>query len=401
MATSLDPAQVRAHWFRSHGLVQPAADLPALLDALVALHHTDPATARISALCRLRQGHVDRVHEAFDRALTDDRSMVRVIAMRNTLFAIATEELPWFDAATRVGLARAVDRGITRLLTRSGLCAEDDAMRCLRRIEAKVIDALGTEARTSTELAEQVPELGAIFEPPETDNWAKPFAIGGRLLNALAIVGGILRGPPAGSWRSSQFKWVAQDAWLGGPLPEVPADEAMAHVIRRYLAAFGPVTLDDVVWWTGWTKTACRTALMAIDPVTVTVDGWPFERLVLRESVDRIGDAAPLPADHVAFLPGLDPFPMGTKQREHWLRREWSKDLFDRSGNVGPTVWLAGELVGGWAHQGDGKVAWELVTGLDGHERALVQAEADRLGEALGPDQVRFRFVAPIEKRNR
>ena len=38
---------------------------------------------------------------------------------------------------------------------------------------------------------------------------------------------------------------------------------------RRWLDVFGPATLDDLQWWTGWNKTQTRTALAGIDTVDV------------------------------------------------------------------------------------------------------------------------------------
>ena len=52
----------------------------------------------------------------------------------------------------------------------------------------------------------------------------------------------------------------------------------------------------------------------------------------------------------MALLPALDPTAMGWAQRS-WYVGEHHASLFDRSGNIGPTVWIDGRIVGGWAQR--------------------------------------------------
>ena len=95
----------------------------------------------------------------------------------------------------------------------------------------------------------------------------------------------------------------------------------------------------------------------------------------------------------VALLPSLDSTAMGWKQRE-WYLGEWAAfggPLFDTNGNVGPTVWANGEVVGGWAQRRDGRVVHELLRPVDPATRraiddaALHDAGAHRRGARLTP----------------
>ena len=61
----------------------------------------------------------------------------------------------------------------------------------------------------------------------------------------------------------------------------------------------------------------------------------------------------------VALLPALDPTTMGWQARD-WYLGSHKAQLFDRNGNAGPTIWLDGRIVGGWAIRDAG----EVVTGL-------------------------------------
>ncbi|MFG2711185.1 DNA glycosylase AlkZ-like family protein [Streptomyces goshikiensis] len=72
--------------------------------------------------------------------------------------------------------------------------------------------------------------------------------------------------------------------------------------------------------------------------------------------------------------------------------------LFDYAGNIGPTVWWNGEIVGGWAQRPSGEIAWRLLgdPGLDAEE--AVTAEAIRLAQWLGEARVTPRFRTPLER---
>jgi Winged helix DNA-binding domain len=99
----------------------------------------------------------------------------------------------------------------------------------------------------------------------------------------------------------------------------------------------------------------------------------------------------------VAFLPALDPTAMG------WAARDWYVGahrgaLFDRSGNIGPTVWLDGRIVGGWAQRRDGEVVYKLLEEVGREEAELAETEAQRVQEWIGPVRVTPRFRTPLER---
>src|SRR3982074_2699517 len=62
---------------------------------LVALHGTDPATVYLSAAARLRNPSV----AAIDSAMYDDKSLVRMLGMRRTMFSVPLELAPVIQAA--------------------------------------------------------------------------------------------------------------------------------------------------------------------------------------------------------------------------------------------------------------------------------------------------------------
>jgi hypothetical protein len=83
-----------------------------------------------------------------------------------------------------------------------------------------------------------------------------------------------------------------------------------------------------------------------------------------------------------ALLPGLDSTPMGWRDRE-WYLGEHGPRLFDRTGNVGPTLWWCGRIVGGWAQGPDGDIVLGFLDDVGGDGEAMARAEADRLAKRL------------------
>ena len=128
----------------------------------------------------------------------------------------------------------------------------------------------------------------------------------------------------------------------GGVPSPGPPEEAWLELARRWLAAFGPATVDDVQWWTGWEQGQTKAVLAALGDEVVEVeldDGTP--------ALLATADAEPVepPGPWVALLPALDPTAMGWKGRDFYLCPHRDR-LFDRNGNVGPTAWNDGRIVG-------------------------------------------------------
>ncbi|GAA3989235.1 hypothetical protein GCM10022384_41520 [Streptomyces marokkonensis] len=106
-----------------------------------------------------------------------------------------------------------------------------------------------------------------------------------------------------------------------------------------------------------------------------------------------------------ALLPALDPTAMAWQHRDWYLAPGLRPMLFDRSGNVGPTVWWNGRVIGGWAQRADGEIVWRILEGEGpggegpGREaEAAIAAEAERLGSWVGTTRVTPRFRTPLER---
>ena len=169
------------------------------------------------------------------------------------------------------------------------------------------------------------------------------------------------------------------------------AGPARAELARRWLTTFGPALATDLQWWAGWTGAQTKAALAALPVTEVDLDGQPG--IALANDLDFSAEAPPV----AALLPALDPTPMGWQSRS-WYLGPHAPLLFDRTGNVGPTVWWAGRVVGGWAQRASGEVVYRLLEDIGADGAAAVAAEAAALEAWLGPSRVTPRFRTPLER---
>jgi hypothetical protein len=113
------------------------------------------------------------------------------------------------------------------------------------------------------------------------------------------------------------------------------------------------------------------------------------------------GDTGETSTPHpwVRLLPGLDATAMGWKEQSWYLHDAMLDALTDRSGNIGPTVWADGRIVGGWAQRQNGEVALELFGPLRPAHRHLLDEAIGELRAVVGHVVVKPRFPWRNHKR--
>ncbi|MDX6676652.1 MAG: hypothetical protein QOE31_704 [Solirubrobacteraceae bacterium] len=363
-------------------------DVALIAGDVAGLHATDPATVLLAARARLR----DVTPAAIEHALYVERSLVRLLGMRRTMFVVPVDLAAVVQASSTRALVPRERRISIGLLESSGVT--DDGERWLAEAQEATLRALAARGEAqASELSQDVPALREKVGVATDKPYGAMQAMTTRVLFLLAAEGRIVRGRPRGSWTSSLYRWAPIDTWLPGGLPELDSDEAAAELVRRWLRAFGPGTYADLKWWTGWPAVLLRRALAQVGPVEVALDGGATA-LVLAD------DEEPVPAPDepwVALLPALDPAPMGWQARD-WYLGAHRERLFDRSGNIGPSVWCDGRIVGGWAQRKDGEIALALLEDPGADAAAAITTEAQRLREWIADVRVTPRFRTPLER---
>ena len=384
----VDGAERRSRLGRRHHLAHDHRATTPLQVAqdLVALHGTDPATVFLSLAARLSQPLVADV----ERALYDDRQLVRMLGMRRTMFVVADELAPVVQAACTRAIAVQLRRRYQQVLEASGVV--QNVPDWWARVEQATLAALAVRGEaTAQELGQDVPELKTQIRLAEGKNYEGTQSVATWMLMQLSADGRIVRGRPRGSWISSQYRWAPIDAWLPDGLATLPTPAAQVTLIHKWLRAFGPGTLEDLKWWTGLTMGEVKRAVAEVD--VVEVDLGEAVGVLLADDVEPVEAQPPW----VALLPALDVTPMAYLRRD-WFLGSHAPALFDRSGNIGPTVWSDGRIVGGWGQRKNGAIAVKLLEDVGREAEHAVEAAAHALGEWLGPMRVTPRFRTPLER---
>ncbi len=322
----------------------------------------------------------------------EDRSLVRLLGMRRTMFTAPYDLARVIQAACAPPLAAAERRSLTRAVADTGLDADGGAW--LDRVAdaaLAAIERLGGEA-LATEITPLVPEFAERIVLRLGTRQATPVAASTKTLFLLGVEGRLVRTRPRGTWTSSLYRWATPEAWLGRPLLGLDQVEAERELIHRWLRSYGPGTIADLRWWTGWTLTRVNRALAGLATVEVGLDGGGTG-IVLADDVEPVQPVEPW----VALLPSLDPAAMGWTERA-WYLGPHRAPLFDRSGNIGPTVWVDGRIVGAWSQRPDGGVVAHLLEDVGGEATASVAGEADRLQRWIGDARISPRFPTPLQK---
>jgi hypothetical protein len=353
----------------AHRVASPAA----ATRAMTVLHATEPATIYLSCWARCTSVTVTDV----DRALHEERSLVKQLAMRRTVFVFPRDLLSatWPSASARV--ARTERAQMVKDVVTAAIASDGDAWLDLARADVLAVLADAPDGLTAAEVRLAAPSTDVKVAVRPGMMWASP-----RVLTQLGATAEVVRGVNTGHWRTSRPRWTLMRHWLGDLPPALREADGWRELVRRWLGTFGPGTEDDIVWWLGATKRIVRAALAELDAIAVTLDsgasGW-----LLHDDLDDTPDPGPW----VALLPVLDPTVMGWKERAFYLGQH-GQQLFDRAGNAGTTAWADGRVVGSWVQDDDGIVTVRALERLPASTRQALDDEADQLTAWLDGERI-------------
>lgn len=270
--------------------------------------------------------------------------------MRRTLFVVPRDDVPLIQAAASTTVESMLRRLVSQLNrngTQPPVDGDLDAWVC-----ALEVDVEGAFARrgaaTGAQLAADVPTLTTLIAARTSSE--RPQRVTTPLLTLMSAAGRLVRATPTGRWTSRHHRWEPTITWWPHGLPAIAEADAQHELAHRWLARFGPATAEDA--------------------------------------------GAPPPV--AALLPALDPTPMGWKHRDWFLGIDPSA-IFDRTGNIGPTLWWDGEIIGSWAITPSGDIRTAIVADR-GHEAgAEVELAAAQLHDRLDGAVVTPAVRTPLE----
>lgn len=348
-----------------------SSDPVQVADSLVALHSTDPTTVYLSALVRMTSGEIGTI----SKALYDDRTLIRLLGMRRTVFVTSMDNAQLVQAACSRGVAVKERRKLVGFLAESGVGKDVEGW--LANAEEAALKALTARGEaTAADLASDDPMLRTQIVLAKGKSYEGKQNVSSRLMLLMAAEGKVVRGRPRGSWMSHQHNWSPMTAWAPDGLDQWDTQDAEVELARRWLASYGTALPEDLQWWTGWTKTQVKRVLAELKPVTVELDSG--SGIILESDLEPPGTPGPW----AALLPALDPTPMGWQHRA-WFLGDHGPKLFDRAGNIGPSLFCDGRIVGGWAQDSSGDIVYRFLEDVGSDVKKTVEAAADKMTKHL------------------
>jgi winged helix DNA-binding protein len=315
--------RIRALRARSQRLLHDRLpDATALVRELVGVQAQEPGAAALSIRARTR----GLTRAAVDRALVEERSIVRTWAMRGTIHLVPGEDAGWLTEL----LAPLSRRSSHRRLEQLGV-PEPDRPRALAAIRAALAEH---GPLTRAELMEHVARSGV----PTAGQAAA------HLTQLAALEGIVVFGPP----RGAKPTYVPRDDWLGADLPRLSREGALAELARRYVRAYGPAAPEDLAAWSGLPLRDARAGWAAIANEVAAVDrrGW-----IATDRASWLTEPAPDPPV-TRLLPAFDTYLLGYRSRDLAVPSEHARRVWPGGGIVRPTVVANGLAVGTWRRTG-------------------------------------------------
>jgi winged helix DNA-binding protein len=346
----------------------PAGSMLAVASRLCGLHAQVMSSAELAVWARVED--LDR--RAVQRALWEDRTLVKTWAMRGTLHLLPANELPLWHAALSTS-----PRYLKPALWQKyfGITLEE-----LDRLTDAVAAALDGRVMTRDELAEAVGRLtgsAALGAKLAQSSW-------GTILKPAALSGRLCFGPSVGQ----RVRFTRPDTWLTEAPPPVDPQAAPAAVTRRFLAAYGPDTSQDFArWWSGGggVSTAREWIASLGDEVTpVDLDG--ARAWMLAAHAREVRELPP--PRSVRLLPAFDQYVVAASAHaEHLLPGNVRRRVYRPQGWISPVLLVNGRMAGTWRHDIKGSRVHVVIAPFARAPvwvRRKAGQEAERLAAFLG-----------------
>lgn len=338
----------RALLARQHLSRRADLSVPEALERLIALQAQAAQAPYFALWTRLEAFAPEQLSERLE-----DFSLARGTLMRGTLHIASANDF--------ARIRPLIQRGLDRFLTEGGVHGRALAGLDHAEITASARDLLRRGALTTAELRDAL-----------AARWP------GRDPQALAMAARIhlpmVQLPPRGLWgRSGQPTLAAMEDRLAAPEPDL----ALADLVRRYLAAFGPASVADAQAWLGLSRLA--STFQALRPSLAVFRGEDGAELFDLPEADRPSGEAETP---VRFLGEFDNVLLAHEDRTRIMSADHKRRLYTANGILRAAVLVDGFTAGRWRIE-DGKATSILHVELfDTPAKAVARDLADE-GERL------------------
>ena len=293
-----------------------------IVEDICGLHSTELKTSYLSLFAR------DNKFKKSDleRELYEKKSMGRIRGMRRTLFIETLNWIPIVYTATN----NLIEYSFEKYMEFHKVSLKE-----YQETSQNIIKIMKSRELSASEIRK---ELNSKSNIPA-------------IIQVMCNRGLLIRGRPIKNWKDRRNKYALfNDYFPELNLNSYDENEAIKILVEKYIKAYGPVTETDIAWWLGLTKSKIKEVLKIIKQnlENVKISNVHKTYIMDKEELVNLENNSINEKPSLSLLPGLDPYPMGFKDRERYINTQNYNYLFDRSGNITSTIFLDGVAIGVW-----------------------------------------------------
>lgn len=297
-------------------------DILAIAKDIGGLHSTSQTSPYLSLFSRTN----NFTRNQLDEEAYAKKNLGKVRCVRKTVFMLHKDVLPWVINATKKQHSkRHVD-----YLANLGVSEE--------KYQKIVEDILNVLKGRNLSVSEIKKELDS------TENISA-------MVNLACDKFQIIRNKPIKSWRDRRHTYSSFEEYFPSINLNKPSEEESRKLlINYYLECFGPVTENDIVWWTGFNKTETRKTLTELEKITteISISNYDKVYIILQSDLEKLHKMSVSNELTINILPSLDPYTMGYKDRDRYIDNNYYDFVYDRSGNATTAILVDGQVIGIW-----------------------------------------------------
>jgi Winged helix DNA-binding domain len=183
--------------------------------------------------------------------------------------------------------------------------------------------------------------------------------------------------------KGSEGLWMSSADYIG-PRQDIPdPEECTVELVRKYVEHYGPVTREDIAYWSFLRKDEVDSALEALKKDLTKEKLSPSQEYF--SFGGNSGEVVEPPG--VIILPEFDSLMMGYKDKSRFLSRDQTEKVFGSFAAVNRTILLDGFVAATWKRKRNREgmtVDVSPLRTLRGKERRSIEVEFANYADYLG-----------------
>ncbi len=363
---ALDLDRTNAFVLKKHHLTEErkTGDLLKVVRDIGGLHATLATTPYISLFLRLKSFK----REDLDDALYTKRLLGKVRYARKTVYVLPKERVTTAYWAMKSLLLTRFEVYLQHL----GLTPDD-----YDELTHEILTIVKGSGKTTKEIKAEL----------RKDALKKDLNVSA-IVNLMCDEDLLIRGKPKAGWKSNLHTYFPFNKYFPElSLSTMGESDARELMIRQYVASYGPVSANDIAWWTGFSRGDVKKILDRLenDIISVDISGISGSHFMLSSDVGSLNVMDITDRPRALLLPALDPYLMGFKDRQRFLDPSRSSWIYDRSGNATNSILIDGRIAGvwDWFDEKEPEIKFYLFENAGEDKKMIISSKAARLGHFL------------------